>query len=211
MKIHPAILVTSLTDYLLQISALAPVTKFFDIDIIDWERTDTSTLSVDEALKVKGDFSLNFDLMMDHPKKVIKKLLNDERVKYIIINLECKDNISELIDLIHHYKKMAGISLNPDNNFKDVLRFVKLIDIVQIYTVEPGKQGGSFIKSRLDLIDSIKKAGFNGLIEIDGGVNFKTIDLIKTFPIDIISVGSTLSKADNPLQAYENLKKEILN
>ena len=164
MKIHPAILVTNLTEYLLQISALAPVTKVFDIDIIDWQRTDSKTLSIDDALKVKGDLVLNFDLMMDHPRKEIKKILNDGRVKTVIINLECKDDIYELIDLIHHLKKMAGISLNPNNKLQEVIPFLSLIDLIQIYTVEPGKQGGAFIRPRLELVDDIKKEGFKGEI-----------------------------------------------
>lgn len=206
MKIHPAILVTNLTDYLFQLSALAPATKNFDIDIIDWQRTSSHTLTVDEALTVKAKLNLHFDLMMDYPGKVIKKLIKDERVKTIIINPECKEDIFELIDLIHHHKKSVGISLNPDNNLNDISHFFNMIELVQIYTVIPGKQGGSFIPSRLELIEKIKKAGFNGLIEIDGGVNFHTIEFIKTFSIDIASVGSTLSKAENPIEVYDKLK-----
>jgi len=207
MQINPAILVTNISDLLIQATSLMDVVSEIDIDIINWSRTNTKTIDVHTALNNKIPLKMNFDLMMDRPKESIKELIYDKRVKTIIINSECKDNIEELIDLIHYYKKRAGMSINPNNDLDVVEPYIKVLDLIEIYTIEPGAQGNSFLPERLDLAPNLKMMGFEGLIETDGGTNLDTIGVFKQYPIDILSVGSYLSKAKDPTKAYLLLKK----
>ncbi len=210
IKIHPAPLVTNFTDLLFQVGALVAVTKDFDIDIVDWARTKSRTIGVSDALNLKGELNLTFDLMMDFPSKSIKKLINEPRVKTIIINLDCKEDISYLIDLIHHYKKDVGISMNPDNSLEQILPYHKLIDMIQIFTVEPGKQGSPLLVSRLNLLNKLRETGFKGKLGIDGSINLKTIETILKYPVDILSVGSYLCKSTEPHKSFKELESAIL-
>jgi len=207
MQINPAILVTNVSDLLIQASSLADVVTELDIDIIDWSRTKSRTIDVHTALNNKIPLKLNFDLMMDRPKDAVKELIYDNRVKTIIINPECKDNIEELIDLIHHFKKRAGMSINPNNDIDIVEPYLNELDLIEIFTIEPGAQGNQFLPERLDLAPNLKMIGFKGQIETDGGVNLDTIGIFKQYPIDILSVGSYLSKAKDPIKAYLLIKK----
>jgi ribulose-phosphate 3-epimerase len=207
MQINPAILVTSVSEFLIQASSLVDVVTELDIDIIDWKRTKSKTLSVHDALKNKIPLKLNFDLMMDRPKEAVRELIYDNRVKTIIINPECKDNVEELIDLIHYFKKKAGMSINPDNDLDVVEPYLKVLDLIQIYTVEPGSQGNPFLPERLDVAPNLKMFGFEGHIEVDGGINLDTVRIVKQYPVDILSVGSYLSKAKDPTKAYLLIKK----
>ena len=207
MQINPAILVTSISDLLIQATSLMDVVCELDIDIIDWARTSTKTLDVHTALNNKIPLKLNFDLMMDRPKEAVRELIYDNRVKTIIINPECKDNIEELIDLIHYFKKRAGMSINPNNDLDVVEPYLKVLDLIEIFTIEPGAQGNKFLPHRLDLAPNLRMIGYEGQIETDGGVNLDTIGVFKQYPIDILSVGSYLSKAKDPVKAYLLLKK----
>jgi len=209
MKIHPAILVTKPTDLIIQISDLIEVTKDFDIDIIDWQRTNTSTISVEQALEIKGELNLHFDLMCDHVLDKISLLVKEPRVKSIIITLDTLDDISEAFDIIHHHGKKAGLSINPDKKLFEFSVYLNDIDILQIFSIEPGAQGQPFLEERLELTNQVKELGFKGQIEIDGGVNNKTIPILKQYPIDILSVGSALSKAEDPHKTFQDLKKLI--
>ena len=207
MQINPAILVNKVSDLLIQATNLVEYVTELDIDIIDWTRTDTHTISVHEALNNKIPLKLNFDLMMNRPKESVKELVYDARVKTIIINPECHDNIEELIDFIHFHKKRAGMSINPDNDIDVVESYLNVLDLIEIFTIEPGSQGNPFKPLRLDLSVNLKMSRFEGLIEVDGGVNLDTLEKIKQYPIDILSVGSYLSKAKNPGTAYQLIKK----
>jgi ribulose-phosphate 3-epimerase len=209
MKIHPAILVDKLSDLMLQVSNLLPVTFDFDIDIIDWIRTPKRTININEALSIKGELNLHFDLMLDHAEDAVKTLIKDDRVKTIILSLDCLDDLSYLIDLIHHHGKRAGLSLNPNRMIYEITPYINDVELIQIFTIEPGAQGNPFLKNKLDYSKAIKELGFKGEIEIDGGVNLDTIDIIKDYPIDILSVGSALSKAEDPLSGYRELQSHL--
>ena len=209
MQINPAPLVSKVSDLLIQASNIIDYVTELDIDIVDWDRTPKKTLSVHEALSNKIPLKLNFDLMMNHPKDAVKELIYDHRVKTIILNPECQDDIEELLNLIHFYKKRAGMSINPNNDIEVVQPYINDLDMIEIYTVEPGSQGNPFLPKRLDLSVNLKMFGFKGQIAIDGGVNLDTAGIIKQYPIDILSVGSYLSKSKNPGNAYLLLKKVI--
>lgn len=207
MQINPAPLVSSVSDLLLQASSVVDVVTELDIDIVDWSRTGKKTIGVRDALNNKIPLKLNFDLMMDHPKEAVKELIFDNRVKTIILNPESKDDIDELIDLIHHYKKRAGMSINPNNDIDVVEPYLKELDLIEIYTVEPGAQGNPFLPERLDVAVNLRMFGFEGQIAVDGGINLDTVRIIRQYPVDILSVGSYLSKSKDPVKAYLLLKK----
>jgi ribulose-phosphate 3-epimerase len=209
MKIHPALLVKNLSELLLQISNLTSVTKDFDIDIIDWQRTPEKTLSLSDALNVKGELNLHFDLMLDNPQESVQLLIKDSRVKTIILSLDCLDDISLLIDTIHHHGKRAGLSINPNRKLFEIAPYINDVELIQIFTIEPGSQGQPFLPARLLLCQELKELGYKNEIEIDGGVNLTTIDGIKEFPIDILSIGSALSKAADPAGTYTKLLEKI--
>ena len=120
-----------------------------------------------------------------------------------------QDTQKDFIDLIHHYKKNAGLSLNPNNSVYQISPYLKSVDLIQIYTIEPGAQGMPFLPHRLELLHEVKQLGFTGLLEADGGFDKSTWKVFRNYPIDIISVGSAISRADDPLQMYQDFVELI--
>jgi ribulose-phosphate 3-epimerase len=209
MHIHPAILVDNLSDLLIQIADLTPAVREIDIDIIDWQRTAKKTLSYYDALSAKTKMTLDFDLMLNKPRSAVEALVRDPRVRNIILNPESQDDIGGLIDLIHHYHKIAGLAINPDTAVYQISPYLKTLELIEIYTIEPGAQGMPFLPHRLELCHEVKQLGFTGLIEVDGGFNKTTWPIFKNYPIDIVSVGSAISKDQFPLAAYQSLVELI--
>ncbi len=205
IKIHPAILVDNLKDFLIQINKASEYADQVDVDIIDWERTKNKTILVQEALSIPDNISMNFDLMMDYPSEVIKILIKDKRVNTIILNVIQKENFNELIEIIKEGGKKVGIALNPENKVEELDEYLNIIDHIQIYAVEPGKQNNPFLEKMLKKSLKLKKMGFMGTIGFDGGINQKTILKIKKYPVDYLSVGSELSQAENSSEVYNIL------
>lgn len=205
IKIHPAILVDNLKDFLIQINKASEYADQVDVDIIDWERTKNKTILVQEALSIPDNIRMNFDLMMDYPSEVIKILIKDKRVNSIILNVIQKENFSALIELIKEGGKKVGIALNPENKVEELKKYLNIIDHIQIYTVEPGKQNNPFLGKMLQKSSALKKMGFMGTIGFDGSINQKTILKIKKYPADYLSIGSELSQAENPSEVYNIL------
>jgi ribulose-phosphate 3-epimerase len=107
------------------------------------------------------------------------------------------------------YKIKAGISINPEDHFYNIVPFIPEVELIQIYTIMPGAQGQPFLPERLKLIPLLRQFGFTGLIGIDGGVNLKTISLIKEYQPDILSVGSAIMHAEDPVAAYKELLEAL--
>ncbi|MFQ5493412.1 MAG: hypothetical protein ACE5DX_04605 [Candidatus Dojkabacteria bacterium] len=209
MTIHPALLVDSLSDFESQLKHATKFVKDIDVDIIDWSRTDNKTLTAEGYLSVESDLDYHFDLMMDEPSKTFPTILEHSRVKTVTVNLATQENVIDLIKQIQAKEKFAGISVNPDNTWEQIEEYMDLVEFIQIMTINPGKQGNPFMPEMLERVQKLADSEFNGLIGIDGGVNFETLQTVVDYPVDLISVGSAISKADDPVAAYKQLMEIV--
>jgi ribulose-phosphate 3-epimerase len=210
-QINPAPLVTTLEELQKQITGLDSVANEFDIDLIDWERSDLKTVKAVDAVKVKTTAKLNFDIQMDKPEETLDIILNSGRANRVLVNLECDTDIIPLLKKIRENSVEAGISIDPENKIANVIKYFPYCDLIQIMTISPGLQGNPFLPDRLALSIELRELGFDGSIEIDGGVNLNTLDTIKQYPINVLSIGSALSKAEKPIEAYLEIQKKFVN
>ena len=77
-------------------------------------------------------------------------------------------------------------------------------------TVEPGFGGQSFMENMMvkvkELVKLRSEKHLNYIIEVDGGVNDKTIDICKSSGVDMAVAGSYVFNHQNPNEAIKSLK-----
>ncbi len=122
----------------------------------------------------------------------------------------CKEEeILPLISLIHSYGIKAGLAINPDTDVKVLDKYLSSLDLVLVMSVVPGKGGQGFIESSVDKIAYLKtykiKNKLNYLIEVDGGINDKTISKAYNAGCELFVVGSYIIKSNNYKLAMEKL------
>ena len=104
----------------------------------------------------------------------------------------------------------AGISLKPNTPVEALKPYLNLVDLILIMTVEPGFGGQSFLKKQVAKIKQLDKLrnenNYRYLIEVDGGVNDKTINFLKNSGCDIVVSGSFILNHDNKAEAIQALK-----
>ena len=78
----------------------------------------------------------------------------------------------------------------------DIKKYLPIVDLVLVMTVEPGFGGQSFMEDQVSKIDELKKLradnNYNYLIEVDGGVNASTVHHCKN--ADVLVAGSYVFK-----------------
>ena len=78
-------------------------------------------------------------------------------------------------------------------------------------TVEPGKGGQKLIPETVDKVRELKgyinKNGLDTYIEVDGGVNTETGDLVKAAGADILVAGSAVIHAEDFREVINELKQ----
>src|SRR5690554_5593112 len=99
--------------------------------------------------------------------------------EFITFHLEAIDNQREVINYLKQYNIKVGISIKPKTNIETLLPYLPLIDLILIMSVEPGYGGQEFIMETTSKIDNLKylrdQNNYNYIIQVDGGINNKTI------------------------------------
>ena len=179
--------------------------KIYQLDIMDGKFVKSKSLWFDFKLPKGKKYEAH--LMIENPRFWIEK--NWKKAASIIFHAESFGNAEGIIKLIRSKKKKVGIALNPGTDLKRIKNQLKKIDLVLVMTVSPGKYGANFIPKALDKLKQIRKFKPNMEIEVDGGINEKTIKMASNFGANRFVVGSYLQKNTDPKKAFDKLKDVI--
>lgn len=182
---------------------------FLHLDIMNGSLTESSTFNYETISEInkKSTLFLDCHLMTNEPLKEIEKYIS-AGCNVVTVHYEAFKNKTELIKclkIIKKHKCIAGISLYPSTKISEVSKFLDYADLVLLMSVEIGKYGQTFIPSTLKKIVNLRKV-FNGLIEIDGGINLENLPYIKKAGADIIVVGGTFYNAKNKTEIINKLQ-----
>lgn len=151
-------------------------------------------------------------LMVVNPDELVDKFA-DAHADIITIHYEAFENEKDLIECIKHIKNRgvkAGLSIKPKTNAEDVFKFLPLLDLILVMSVEPGYGGQKFMLNAVDKIAKLRKYidenNLKTLIEVDGGIKEDTAKLVKDAGIDVIVSGTFLFGHDDILKRIEILK-----
>ena len=120
---------------------------------------------------------------------------------------------AEYVDLLTGIDRdgiRCGISVKPKTPVETVYKYLDRVDMVLDMTVEPGFGGQGFIPETAEKVRTLRKhITENGLdtdIEVDGGINAKTISVVRDAGANVIVSGSYLFNAASMADAVRSLK-----
>jgi ribulose-phosphate 3-epimerase len=188
---------------------LSKVENYFDLvqlDIMDNKFVPNTSLFFDFSLP---DMNCKFEahLMVKDPADWIKKNVN--KVDTILVHFESDYNIEKIIEIVKKQGKKLGFVLNPETKVDKISSFIDELDQVLIMTVNPGFYGSPFLPEMLNKIKELRNLKTNLDIEVDGGITDKTIGLVDSAGANMFVSGSYIVKAENIVEAIDNLKKNI--
>ncbi|MEV9615708.1 ribulose-phosphate 3-epimerase [Aliarcobacter butzleri] len=129
---------------------------------------------------------------------------------YISFHIESEKHPHRLIQKIRSYGIKPAIVLNPHSRPQEIEYLLEDLDMVLLMSVNPGFGGQKFIPSVVEkakkLKELINKRNPNCLIEVDGGVNDKNIEILKNAGVDVVVAGSYVFGSDNYEKAIKSLK-----
>ena len=187
MKIIPAILAYSRSDFVKTYRRLSKLSKKIHIDVMDGKFVSQKN----QLFKAKN---ASYHLMVREPTKYSVK-------GTVLFHVETK-NVDKSIAFFKKKGCKVGLVLKPETSVSKVKPYLSSVDEVLILTVHPGRQGSPFIRSCVKKIGQLRKI-FCGTISVDGGMNENTVKFVKN--ADVIYVGSALVKAANPARIFARL------
>jgi ribulose-phosphate 3-epimerase len=157
-----------------------------------------------EAVKRVTDLPIDVHLMIENPDNYISAFA-EAGASYISVQVETCIHLNRTVQLIKDCGAKPGVVLNPSTPLD--------VDYVLIMSVNPGFGGQAFIPSSLDKISALRKQiqdrGLSVLIEVDGGVNEKTIAEIATAGTDVFVAGSAIFGSKDYQKTIQNFRQTM--
>ena len=169
-----------------------PSVDYIHIDVMDGKFVRNKNNPFKTLYKMSNVLTKRLDvhLMVKNPLKDINyyAALNTE---YITVHSEL-EKVDKYLDLIKEYGIKCGLAVNPETDISLIMPYLSKVDLILIMSVHPGKGGQEFIDDTTKKILKLKKIlvskRLNVKIEVDGGVNDKTIS--RAYFADILVSGS---------------------
>lgn len=171
--------------------------NWIHFDVMDGSFVENKTFKYEVVKEVSEYCNLFKDvhLMTYEPTKYLKEY-KEAGANQITFHYESVTNVLETIEEIKKYNMKVGISIKPNTDVRVLEKYLPLIDLVLVMSVEPGKGGQKFMDNSLDKIRWLKEKKDNNhyLISVDGGINNETGKLVKEAGADVVVIGSYLTK-----------------
>ena len=209
MKIAPSILTANFTNLKEEINSISEA-DLIHIDIMDGNFVENISFgpAITKQLSKISKIDLDVHLMVIDPLKWIDKF-SFENTKYITVHYESNDFVKAL-KKIENNKIKKGISIKPKTPVSKIKKYLKEVDLVLVMSVEPGFGGQKFIDNSVDKIIELnnlrKKYNYNYVIEVDGGINGDTANIVKEAGVDVSVIGSYLFNQTNRNETIKKLR-----
>ena len=206
MQIAPSILSSDFARLAEEIESIKNC-DMVHIDVMDGHFVPNLTFGAPVVKCIRKYTELFFDchLMISNPLKYAKDFA-DAGADLITFHYESDNNPKEVIDEIKRLGCKVGISVKPKTEIEEIYKYLDDVDLVLIMSVEPGFGGQSFMPEVLDKVVKLKKLNKKFVIEIDGGIDDKTIYLAKEAGVDICVAGSYIFKQKDRIETIKKLK-----
>ena len=177
------------------------------IDVMDGHFVPNLTFGAPVVKCIRKYTELFFDchLMISDPLKYAKDFAA-AGADLITFHYESDNDPKEVIDEIKRLGCKVGISVKPKTNVEEIYPYLDDVDLVLIMSVEPGFGGQSFMPEVLDKVVKLKKLNKKFVIEIDGGIDDKTVYQAKEAGVDICVAGSYIFKQKDRIETIKKLK-----
>ncbi|HEL0600048.1 TPA: ribulose-phosphate 3-epimerase [Streptococcus equi subsp. zooepidemicus] len=215
LKISPSILAA---DYACFAAELARIEKtdaeYVHIDIMDGQFVPNISFGADVVASMRKHSKLVFDchLMVVNPERYVEAFAQ-AGADIMTIHVESTLHSHGALQKIRAAGMKAGVVINPGTPVSAVEPLLSLVDQVLIMTVNPGFGGQAFIPECLEKVAAIAKMrderGLSFDIEVDGGVDDKTIRACYQAGANVFVAGSYLFKAADLAAQVQTLRAAL--
>ena len=184
--------------------------EWFHIDVMDGVFVPNISfgLPVLKAIKKIAKKPLDVHLMIVQPERYIKDFKN-AGADILTVHLEACIHLHRTIQEIHSEGMLAGIALNPHTPVSSLKDIIQDVDLICLMSVNPGFGGQIFITKTFDKIKELKQliseTNSKAKIEVDGGVNIKNVEALKSFGADVLVAGNAIFKSESPKKMIDSL------
>jgi ribulose-phosphate 3-epimerase len=180
-------------------------------DVMDGQFVPNLTFGpiIVDAVRRSSHLPVDVHLMIKNPDKLLENFIK-AGANYLTVHYEEVVHLNRTVNKIKELGCKPGVSIIPSTPVQSLEDITEYVDLVLLMSVNPGFGGQTFIpnviKKIKELVTLRKKLNANFLIEIDGGIDNKTILPALKAGVDVFVAGSSVFKSDNITASTAELK-----
>ncbi|MGI1656781.1 ribulose-phosphate 3-epimerase [Streptococcus uberis] len=214
-KIAPSILAADYANFASELKRIEETdAEYVHIDIMDGQFVPNISFGADVVASMRKHSKLVFDchLMVVDPERYVEAYVQ-AGADIMTIHTESTKHIHGALQKIKSAGMKAGVVINPGTPVSALKPVLNLVDQVLIMTVNPGFGGQAFIPECLEKVEEVaslrETLGLTFDIEVDGGVDNKTIAACQKAGANIFVAGSYLFKASDLVSQVQTLRTAL--
>ena len=210
VRINPSILSADFVNLERDIARIATA-DLVHVDVMDNHFVPNLTFGPQMVSRIQDVSTIPLDvhLMIDDPERWAPGYA--ELGAYsVTFHAEAVQDAVALARKLREIGSRAGIAVKPGTPVEPFLELLAEFDQVLVMTVEPGFGGQSFIESVMPklsaLSDAVARSGLDVWLQVDGGVDERTIGIAAEAGADTFVAGSSVYNAGEPAENIANLR-----
>lgn len=184
------------------------------LDVMDGHFVDNISFGPEFVKFVRQCTQLPLDvhLMVERPDHYFPRFVA-AGVQNITVHVEADHDVADTLAKIRAAGCTCGLAINPDTDFSHLIHYLDQIDLLLVMTVRPGFGGQPFMESETMPKVAAARAertvrGLNYHIEVDGGIDSRTVHIAAQNGANVMVAGTTVFKAPDMASAIMALREE---
>jgi ribulose-phosphate 3-epimerase len=184
------------------------------VDVMDGHFVPNITIGplIVEAVRSVTSLPIDVHLMIENPDDYIPAFA-EAGASWISVHSETSVHLNRSVQLIRECGAKPGVVLNPSTPIQILEWIIEDVDYVLIMSVNPGFGGQAFIPNSIAKIKALRQMiqskNLNTPIQVDGGVNEKTIAGIAAAGADIFVAGSAIFGSKDYQKTIDGFREMI--
>ena len=188
--------------------------KWLHVDIMDGHFVPNMSFGYAwvKSMRKITDLVLDVHLMIDTPIKYAEEFCK-AGADYLTIHVEADtpENIEKTLELIRSLGVKPGIVVKPNTPAEAIEKYLPMVDLVLVMTVEPGFGGQKFMEHMMpklrQLREMLDKVNPECHLEVDGGVDLNTAEICKANGANVLVAGSAFYGAPDRTAFVAQIEK----
>jgi ribulose-phosphate 3-epimerase len=210
MTVIPVINANTFTEAREQFEKVKEFAEWIHIDVVDGKFAPRITWgSPEEAAQLMSSnkqkkVKIEVHLMVENPELVIGSWI-DAGAQRIIVHVEAMNDAEVISDTCHERGVELMLAAVPETPVEELLSNSNEFKEFQILAVSSGPAGQPFQSRVLEKVRILREKFPHAIIEVDGGMNPETAELVKEAGANIVVSASYILSATDSRKAYTDL------